>query len=117
MTSRNKQFLRLGIYAVLLLLAVGYTLLCLTGRGLPCFFYEHFHLRCPSCGASTAFLALLRMDFGEAARQNPMFAYALYPIAGLIALQDIILCIANLLQKTDRISFLRFICGAKEEKS
>lgn len=108
---KRKLLLRLGVYALLLLLAVGYLILCRYGYGIPCFYLETFGRQCPSCGATRALQALLRFDFEAAVRYNGVFALAVYPIFGLIALQDIAVCIGNLITGRDRLSFLQFLCG------
>lgn len=114
---RKRQIRRLLIYLLLLLCVLCYILLCLNGHGLSCFFYETFGIRCPSCGASRAFFSLLRLDFAEAARQNGVFAFALYPIGGLIALQDLALCLYNLIRRTNRMSFLQFLFSSRKEEA
>lgn len=117
LSARKKQWRRLLLYLLLMLLAGAYLILCLNGRGLPCLFYENFGIRCPSCGASRAGIALLRLDFAAAGQYNPMFAFAFYPIGGLIALQDFALCVINLCRRRDDLSFLRFIFSTKEERN
>lgn len=112
---QKKQLFRLAVYLLLAVFVLIYVWLCQNGMGVPCLLYERLQIRCPSCGASRAFLALLRLDLAEAVRQNAPFALAVYPIAALIAGQDFLLCLYNLCRRTDRISFLRFLFGARDE--
>ena len=57
------------------------TVLCVSRRW--------FGVRCPACGASHAFAALLRLDFAGAAGSNALFAYGVFPVLLLLALEDI----------------------------
>lgn len=61
------------IFGALIILTVGaaYTLFVkLTGVGIPCPINLTTGLKCPGCGVSRMFLALFRLDFPEAFRQN-----------------------------------------------
>lgn len=42
----------------------------LTGWGIPCIFSVLTGIKCPGCGISRMFLALLELDFAAAARYN-----------------------------------------------
>ena len=106
---RKKLLLRLLIYAAILVTGMIYLLLCLNGMGAGCFFYEHFHLTCISCGAIRALMAILRLDFRTAVSCHPVFTLAVYPIGALIALQDIAVTAWNLLTGKDRLSFLQYL--------
>lgn len=108
---RRKLILRLCIYGGIALLAGGYFFLCQNGYGLPCFYYEHFHRQCISCGASRAAMAMVQLDFGAAIGYNPVFTLAIYPILGLIIIQDVAVCITNLATGREQMSFLQFVCS------
>jgi len=43
------------------------------GLGLPCPFKAIFHIPCPGCGMTRAYLSLLRLDFAAAFAFHPMF--------------------------------------------
>ncbi len=60
-------------FGALTILAVGalYALfVTLTHRGIPCVFHSVTGLWCPGCGVSRMCLALLRLDFAGAFREN-----------------------------------------------
>ena len=61
------------IFGALIILTVGAAyavFVTLTGRGIPCPINRFTGLVCPGCGVSRMFLALFRLDFPEAFRQN-----------------------------------------------
>ena len=49
-----------------------------TGIGIPCIFHELTGFKCPGCGITHLFLALLRFDIKEAFMCNPL-AFILLP--------------------------------------
>lgn len=114
--SRKKQFLRLGVYVFLFLVMCGYLIFCSVGQGIPCFFYERFHIKCMSCGATRAFFALLQLDFTRAVAFHPVFTLALYPIVGIFAIQDFLLCLYNLISGNDRLSLLRHLFSNRHKR-
>lgn len=69
----KKRFLHLLFIAFLLFLAgITYGLFFLyTGVGLPCPIRMITGLKCPGCGVTHMFAALMRLDFKEAFRANP----------------------------------------------
>lgn len=113
---QKKCVRRLGVYGLLLIAAGGYLLLTRNGGGIPCFFYERFHVLCPACGATRALSSLVRLDLPAAAAFHPVFALGLYPIAGLIALEDIAACVYRLCTGRERLSLLQFFCGGYRAK-
>lgn len=43
-----------------------------TGEGLPCIILEKTGLYCPGCGISRMFISIIRLDFYQAFRYNPL---------------------------------------------
>lgn len=109
--NRKRAALRLCCYLALAL--CGGVLLCLagSGRGIPCPVSLYLHRPCPSCGATRALSALLRLDFKGAAALNPVLALGVYPIAGLLAADDILSAVYVLCTGRERLSMLRFFFG------
>ncbi len=61
-----------SVYLILLVTGIGYALLCrITGWGVPCLFNLVTGLKCPGCGVSRMFIALMRMDIENAFLANP----------------------------------------------
>jgi hypothetical protein len=112
---QKKQRNRLCILFILLCAGAVYALLCRAGLGIPCLFQSFWGITCPSCGASRAALALLRLDFTAAVEANPLFALAIYPLGAFLFFQDMAVCIWNLAKGERRLSFLRYLCREKEE--
>ena len=72
------------IYAVIIILGASYTVLIFTaGFGIPCLFNQVTGFLCPGCGTSRMALALMRFDFQEAFRYNPV-AFVTVPVWVLI---------------------------------
>jgi len=42
-----------------------------TGKSIPCFYYKNFGVKCPGCGLTRMFMALLHFDFVSAFMYNP----------------------------------------------
>lgn len=73
------------IYAVIIILGASYTVLIFTaGFGIPCLFNQVTGFLCPGCGTSRMALALMRFDFQEAFRYNPV-AFVTVPVWVLIS--------------------------------
>ncbi|MFM9872303.1 MAG: DUF2752 domain-containing protein [Fimbriimonadaceae bacterium] len=64
---------------VVLGVGLGVYLLVVATVGVPCLFHQLTHLHCPGCGATRATWALVRGDFGLAARQNAWFVFLILP--------------------------------------
>ena len=114
---RSRALRRIGVYGLLLAAALAYLALCRAGLGFPCLFLEYGGFKCPSCGATRALVSLLHFDFSAAVAANPVFALAIYPIAGLLALDDFLTAVGNAIQKRDRLSLLRFLCGSSKPQA
>lgn len=54
---------------------------------IPCLWKTITGYECPGCGLTTAFIALLRMDWGEAWSANPMI-FGLVPVFIFLILRD-----------------------------
>lgn len=79
----EKQRLHRVVSKTLLLLGVGLgyaAFVTITGWGIPCVFRLVTGLRCPGCGISRMFLALLRFDIEAAAGHN-LLVLCLLPFA------------------------------------
>lgn len=112
---RKKIRLRIIFYLVAIMLLILYLILCHFGYGIPCFFNYYFGYLCPGCGATRAFFSLIALDFSAAGAFHPIFAFAVYPIALFLLLQDFILALYNLYAKREKLSLLRFLFGGREK--
>lgn len=65
---------------VLLLFAgiVYYFLVIYTPFSMRCYFYELFHLKCPSCGITRMIISIIHFDFKQAFGYNP-FIFVSFP--------------------------------------
>lgn len=59
---------------------------------LHCFLHDILHLYCPFCGGTRAFLALLRLDIGEALRANSAVLIAAAAVLALDLRAFVMLC-------------------------
>ncbi|WP_051545187.1 DUF2752 domain-containing protein [Butyrivibrio sp. MC2021] len=69
-----KEFVPIGIFVILYIVAFSNL-----GFGLPCIFRWVTGLMCPGCGMSHALAAIVRLDFGEAAKWN-ILSVTLLPV-------------------------------------
>lgn len=110
MENRQKKLInRIILLIIIIFIGLLYIFLCKHGYGIECFYYKNFGVQCPSCGATRAFFSLLNFDFKKAFLYNPIFTIVFYPLTLLIVLQDLSICILNLVRKTDKISLLEYI--------
>ncbi len=73
----------LKVYTWIFAIGLGYALLVMaTGFSIPCFYRSVSGMLCPGCGVSRMFLAMLRLDFAEAFRQNAAIFLLLFPWNG-----------------------------------
>ena len=71
--SKKRLLLSLKILFISVLLAIIYVILFVKfGIVIPCFFHEITHLYCPGCGITRMIVSLLRIDFYQAFRFNPL---------------------------------------------
>lgn len=64
-THLKEKLLFTALFAVFLLVW--------TGLSLPCVYRKIFHIYCPGCGMTHAYIALLHLRLGEAFKYNFMF--------------------------------------------
>lgn len=70
------------------ILAVGLPYLfwiLITGKKLPCFYYENMGIECPACGNTRMFLSMAKLDFISAFFYNPV-SFILFFIWNFVAL-------------------------------
>ena len=79
--EQKKRLYRIVKPVVILLLAgIAYAIFVrLTGLAIPCMFRVVTGKHCPGCGISRMFLAMLRLDFTDAMRQNCL-VFVLLPV-------------------------------------
>ena len=80
--NRTKRILYGVLFPVFILIGC----LCASGNGLslPCMFRELTGLYCPGCGSGRSVAAILRGDWGEAFRYNPMLFLLGFPSMGVL---------------------------------
>ncbi|MEG2348391.1 MAG: DUF2752 domain-containing protein [Clostridia bacterium] len=86
---------------ILLVEIILFTIVVILKVPLECMFQRYFHIACPGCGMTRAFLSILELDFISAIRYNilsvPIFAFLCIMSAGLI--KDIIQNTSTTLEK------------------
>lgn len=80
--GRIKGILLRGLLLALMVMV----LLLLVRRETPCIFRQYTGVLCPTCGMSRAWLAVFRLEIGDAFRYHPMFLGI--PILGVTFLLD-----------------------------
>ena len=55
-----------------------YLYIKITGLSFPCFYYKNFGIRCPGCGLTRMFMALIHFDFVSAFMFNPFMFCVLF---------------------------------------
>lgn len=76
-----------------------------------CPFERFFGVLCPGCGTTRAFTLILKFDFIEALRLNPLFVLFIFPAAAVIFIQDTV-CAAMSVFGKRRLSFVDFVLDA-----
>lgn len=72
---------------ILLSVAVLYALFCFySGKGIPCVFNLITGLKCPGCGITRMFTALMRLDFKSAFNYNPAVLIS-FPVLAVILIR------------------------------
>lgn len=94
------------IYFLICAVVIAYLWLCFNGMGLSCVFERYFGFRCVSCGATTAIMRLVRLDFIGAVKANMLFTLVIYPAIAFVLLQDYIYAVASIFSKREHISFV-----------
>ena len=91
-----------------------------SGRYLPCMWYQNFGVYCSTCGASRAVVSLLEGNFQAAISYNPIVTLGLVPVFGFLILSDLIVMIWNLFGKKRRLSPFEYcfaVFGATFQRS
>lgn len=65
--------------ALVALLLAYYLLVKVTGVGIPCLFNKVTGLKCPGCGITHMYMAMLELDFYKAFKHNP-YVFVIQPI-------------------------------------
>ena len=69
----NNKFTKFIIVCAIGIIAItGISILHYFNIGIPCIFYEVTNLYCPGCGITRAIISLLKLDFYQAFRFNPL---------------------------------------------
>ena len=69
----------LWVYGILGTLGFSYYMFIkITGFSIPCFYYKNFGIRCPGCGLTRMFMALIHFDFVSAFMFNPFMFCVLF---------------------------------------
>lgn len=112
-SGAKKRLLRLAA-CVALIAAVGAcyaVLVSQTGFYIPCLFRLVTHLRCPGCGVTGLCLALLKLDFVGAWRENAAIT-ALLPLGAVVAADMTFRYVKSGTKKPDRFcnAAIIFMC-------
>ncbi len=117
MTKQGKKLVwRVAIYIAIILITWFYLILCKRGLGIPCFYKQYFNIQCISCGATRALSSLLELDLRSAINLNPIFALFIYPVIGIVILQDLIICIINVCSKKTMQSVISYVWCSMQNK-
>ncbi len=77
------------VQRLMLILLVGITVSLNTVLKVGCLLKAIFHVPCPVCGMTRAYLSLLRLDFKAAVNYNPaVFVFPIICLFGILAAAD-----------------------------
>ena len=107
-SSQKKLTIRILVYIIGGVLLLCYIWIAQKGFGIPCLFRQLFSINCPSCGATRSALSIMSGDLGAAIEFNPVFTLALYPIAGILAVQDFFVAIYRVIKKKEKQSMIEY---------
>ena len=65
------------IISIIILISIYYLYLSKKGIVIPCLFYEVTGLYCPGCGLTRMLFSIIRLDFYQAFRYNPLIFIAM----------------------------------------
>ncbi len=107
--AKRKLIQRTIIYGFIILFIIIYVMLCLNGLGLSCIYEKTFHMQCPSCGATRAFLSIVSLDFTSAIAYHPIFTLVFYPFVFILVFQDYLICLYNVIKHKKVKSLLEYV--------
>lgn len=112
-TFDNKFFklfriLRLIFYIVFFLLFLLIPTSYFTKSSI-CFYYNKYHIICPTCGVTRAFSFLMHFQYQEAFMYNPVFTTTFGPMCIFLFTEDLINIVINLFKHNKRYSILEYI--------
>lgn len=111
----RKFIKRVLLTVAVLLIGLCYYIYILTGHSGKCLFFEFFNLRCPSCGATTAVMALLDGEIALAISAHPAFILAVFPIGIIMWAQDFFSCLYGMIKRKPTCTLFEFLIN-KENK-
>ena len=71
-----------------------------------CVLYLITGLKCAGCGVTRGFTSFMKLDFETAAKFNPVFTYAIFPLCVFLMLQDAVAIIVRAVFKRNCPSIL-----------
>ena len=93
----DKNKIKYSIKRVLIILLISIIFLHLNYKfsfSIPCLFHKITHLYCPGCGITRMILSLLKMEFYQAFRYNPLI-FIMLPIITYLELKKYLYWIQN----------------------
>jgi len=87
--SYIKCNLIMSIVAFYIVLAIAIQFLFSIDLSIPCLWRTLFHVRCPGCGLTNAFIKILSLNISGAYTQNALI-FILLPVGGIFLFSDMI---------------------------
>ena len=108
------SYIRLAIYTAAIIAAV----MLINGKiTTSCYWNEHFHILCPTCGMTRATINIFKFNFSEAIKYHVVYTCIIFPLVIILMLNDIFVIFKRAITKSDKLSIIEKICGINKSKN
>ena len=108
------SYIRLAIYTAAIIAAV----MLIQGKiTTHCYWNDHFHILCPTCGITRATINILMLNFSEAIRYHAVYTCMLFPLTIILVINDMYTIFKRGITKNQKLSIIEKICGINESKN